>query len=851
MASSSSSSPATGSNSVISSATTLADSLFQRSLDDLIKSLRSDPASEPSAISRAIAEIRREIRSPEPLTKSIALQKLTYLSSLHFISMAWASFHTLELLPSPIPHIKRLAYLSASLSFHPSTTDLLPLSTHQLHKDLTSLSSNSSTSPSLPSLPLHFLSVSSSPDLALHLAPDLAPLLSRPSPLQPKAVASAYRVLSFCPTTVPILFKPLVDCLSSENPQTVSAAIGAFCELSSPPNDPTPYLPLAPEIHKILTNSKSNWILIKTLKIFSRLVPLEPRLGNRIVDPICQFLRQSQAKSLVLECVKTVLSCFPSHEEAVQLAIEKIKELLNSDDDPNLRYLGLQTLEMLGPNHNYAIESNREIVARSLTDPDRTIRKKALQLIVKTTSQSNSIETFSLLVKEAAKSDLEFANEILDSVLSVCGKDDYALVMDFDWYISLLGEMARVPNSTKGEEIGRQMIDIGIRVRDARQELIRVSRELLIDPSLYGNPFLACVLSACAWICGEFVEFLKDFVELLEALLQPRVNLLPSSVRVVFIQSIIKVLIFSFYSFVEGKISIDSVLRMVNLIEITLGPLVECDDVAVLERIRNLFGVIYLLRDIKDYKKDEEKDREIGEIANILKKILFSEKMGPVSINAQKRIPVPDGLELKENLADLAEFITSTSTGTDIFLNPKRENENENLREEMRIETKSSSILLEHRKRHGLYYLPTEKDEKEAELTEDFPLVKDDLITVNNEESSRRLKVLKPRPTVVKLEEETEDLLQASSSVSVVKTDNISGAIMSVLSGNKNESENRELNSSQERGKEREKNTDRERKKGSKKNEERRRKSRNRKEKEASVVSSASKQEPAIQDFLL
>jgi AP-3 complex subunit delta len=162
-------------------------------------------------------------------------------------------------------------------------------------------------------------------------------MLSRPSPLQPKAVAATYRVLSLCPSTVPVLFKPLVDCLSSDNPLTISTAVDAFCELSSSPNDPASYLPLAPEIYRVLVNSRSNWTLIKVLKIFSRLVPLEPRLGSRVVEPICQFMRESQAKSLVLECVKTVVSCLPTHTEAIRLAIGKIKEFLSSDDDPNLR----------------------------------------------------------------------------------------------------------------------------------------------------------------------------------------------------------------------------------------------------------------------------------------------------------------------------------------------------------------------------------------------------------------------------------------------------------------------------------------------------------------------------------
>ncbi|KAJ4806534.1 AP-3 complex subunit delta [Rhynchospora pubera] len=857
--------PLPSSTSVLSSASSLADSLFQRSLDDLIKSLRSDPSSEPSIIARSLSEIRREIRSSDPLTKSIALQKLTYLSSLHFHSMSFAAFHTLELLPSPSPQTKRLAYLAASLSFHPSTTELLPLATHQLHKDLTSLSTSSSSSsfPFLPSLPLHLLSLASSADLSSHLAPDLVPLLSRSSPLQPKAVAATYRVLSLCPSTVPVLFKPLVDCLSSDNPLTVSAAVGAFCELSAPPNDPAPYLPLAPEIYRVLVNSRSNWTLIKALKIFSRLVPLEPRLGTRIVEPLSKFLRESQAKSLVLECIKTVVSCLPTHTEAMRLAIDKIKELLSSDDDPNLRYLGLQTLGMLAPGHLWALEESREVVAQSLTDPDRSICHEALRVMMAMTLQENSIESCTLLVRQAAKSDPEFANEILDSVLTSCSKDFYELVVDFDWYVSLLGEMARIVHCTKGDEISRQLVDIGLRVRDARPELVRVARELLIDPSLLGNHFLYNVLSAAAWISGEYVEFSKDPMELVEALLQPRTSLLPTSARAVYIQSVLKVLTFSCNSYIDESSSLvnDTVIaRMLSLIEMTVGPLAESEEAEVEDRVRNLLGVVRLVANIKDLSGDKDEDGMIYEVVRVMD-ALFSDEMGPVSANAQKKVSVPEDLDLKDNLADLSEFISDNDaamsrSNPSILFYPQSYNASEEV-EVGPTSVAESTSLKEHRKRHGLYYLSTDKETTEPELTEDYPRVNETL-PPSNGDTTRRVKVTKLRPTVVKLDE-GEDLATSSSlstKVEAMKDDPLSGAIKDVLLGKKGNGASSSFDassSSQGKGKDKVKEKEIKSKKGeegeSKDRHKGRRKHKHRKEPAPPV--SVAQETPVIQDFLL
>nr|GFD63006.1 AP-3 complex subunit delta [Tanacetum cinerariifolium] len=53
-------------------------------------------------------------------------------------------------------------------------------------------------------------------------------------------------------------------------------------------------------------------------------------------------------------------------------------------------------------------------------------------------------------------------------------------------------------------------------------ELVRVGRDLLIDPALLGNPFIHRILSAAAWVAGEYVRFSRNPSEIMEALLQPR-----------------------------------------------------------------------------------------------------------------------------------------------------------------------------------------------------------------------------------------------------------------------------------------------------------------------------------------
>lgn len=653
---------------------------------------------------------------------------------------------------------------------------------------------------------------------------------------------AAARVIAASPSAgVPVLFKPLAACLASPDPRTSTAAASAFCELLAPPADAAPFLPLAPDLYNLLTTSRSNWALIKVLKIFARLAPLESRLAARIVDPVCQLLARSSAMSLTFECVRTVLTALPAHDAAVSLAIGKVKEFLAASDDPNLRYLGLLALGMLGPAYASTVNESRDVIALSLGDADANIRREALHLMMGMLDENNVMDIAGMLVSHAARSDPEFASDTLRAVLAACGRNVYELVSDFDWYVSLLADIARSLHCPQGDEIGRQLVDVGLRVHDARQELVQSARSLLIDPVLLGDTLLFPVLSAAAFVSGEYIDCSKDPVELVEALLQPRTSLLPMSVRAVYIQAVLKVITFccNFYvdrlndsnkelDLVFDELAVDqtvsrvseaeitpaeeqivmpgtaekdpfsykSIVYMINLIEITVGPLVQCKEVEVLERARNLIGFVHLLREIQELKErkasDHNKHSWVKELVKNMQTV-FSQELSPVYVNAQKKISLPEDIVLNENLAELADIVSEddTTPSTSIFF-CSHSNPSVETRDETAVSVDSSSLLFEHRKRHGMYYLPTGKAEDDAD---NYPHVNDPLLSADNESmmndrsetvqpvsAGKKLKALRSRPKVVKLD--GEDFLSAMmASVNVPKENSLSGAVGSGLTG--------------------------------------------------------------------
>ncbi|XP_023642007.1 AP-3 complex subunit delta isoform X1 [Capsella rubella] len=797
----------------MASSNSLMDSLFQRSLEDLIKGIRLHLLGESSFISKSVDEIRSEIKLTDLSTKSIALQKLSYLAALHGVDMSWAAFHAVEVVSSSRFGDKRIGYHAIAQSFSDQTPVLL-LITNQLRKDL-----NSSNEYEV-SLALECLSRIGADDLARDLTSEVFTLLgSSKAFVRKKAIGVVLRVFDKYPDAVKVCLKRLVENLDSSDPHILSAVVGVFCELTT--KDPRSYLPLAPEFYKILVDSRNNWVLIKVLKIFAKLALIEPRLAKKVADPICEHMRRTVGKSLLFECIRTVLSSLSDQESALKLAVAKIRDFL-VDDDPNLKYLGLHALSIVAPKHLWAVLENNEAVVKALSDEDLNVKLEALHLLMAMVNEENVSEISRILMNYARKSDPLFCNEVITSLLLACSRNSYEIVVDFDWYLSLLGEMARIPHCQRGQEIGHQMIDIGTRIKDVRLELVRVSRSLLIDPALLGNQFMHPILSAAAWASGEYVEFSKTPYEIAEALLQPRTSLLPPSIRAIYIHSTFKILVFSLRGYFTAQEPISpplvqestssgssavncftykSISSLMNMIELGLRSLSGTLDVEVQERAKNVLGFIGMIEhEIAEKVTGQDNETAVSS-AIVFMEDVFSDELGPVSSTAQEKVPLPDGLEIKENLEDLQEICGE-------FLKPIFEsNSNTNsfsasdkisfsvtklsIRDQQEASSSSSpppesaSLLAEHRKRHDLYYLSSQKKDEHNDSNgnnntlNEYPPANE--ISGDSFNPKKKMNQSKPRPVVVKLDEGDDDLKTKPNASS--NDEPLSRAIQTALMG--------------------------------------------------------------------
>jgi AP-3 complex subunit delta-1 len=98
--------------------------------------------------------------------------------------------------------------------------------------------------------------------------------------------------------------------------------------------------------------------------------------------------------------------------------------------------------------------------------------------------------------------------ELVHRILSMTSHDAYVHITDFEWYFSVLVDLAYVAEVPVGIEIRNSMLDVAARVEELRSYAVDLCRKLLRDGGFVEPPKSdsRCpeVIYAAAWICGEY-----------------------------------------------------------------------------------------------------------------------------------------------------------------------------------------------------------------------------------------------------------------------------------------------------------------------------------------------------------
>ncbi|VEU41174.1 unnamed protein product [Pseudo-nitzschia multistriata] len=605
--------------------------MFEKTLQDIVKGIRASKRDTALYISQCISEIKTEINSDDMYIKTNALQKLTFLHMMGY-SMSWASFATTEVMSSPRFAQKRIGYLAAAQGFT-QDTDVILLTTNLLKKELHSAVAGAGIYEA--GLAINCVSNIVTEQLAQDLLPELTNLTTHSQPyLRKKALLCLFKLFIKYPQGLRLTFEKIQQCLNDSNPAVVSCAVNVITELSH--TNPKNYLHLAPAFFDILTNSNNNWMLIKVVKLLGSLVPEEPRLARKLLDPLAGVVRSTPAKSLLYEAAHAITKCLPYCQKSdgsmpantpdiVALCAQTFRDFVQ-EKDANLKYLGLVGFGSLVQSFPKVLSSSgyRPLILACLSDEDVTIRSRALDLLPSMASRKNLVELVGQLLQH-----VEFANgtyklDLVAKVVEMCSGDKYALMQDFRWYLDTLLQLGHMRGlDAHGELLRSQICDVALRVLPVRAYAVKRSMEVLLEGNNDNNAanitdngrgkhIMPEILPALAWIVGEYSDLLPEAMtmdsdavyiydensegpshSLLQAVTAPiNSNKLAASTQSVFLQASLKIFA---ASCANSQVSDSELEACVHTIFFNLGVYMESTDSEVRERANTLNGVLVAL----------------------------------------------------------------------------------------------------------------------------------------------------------------------------------------------------------------------------------------------------------------
>uniref|UniRef100_A0A803U1C4 AP-1 complex subunit gamma n=1 Tax=Anolis carolinensis TaxID=28377 RepID=A0A803U1C4_ANOCA len=364
----------------------------------LIRTIRSarTQAEERDLVQRESAKIRGAFRGDEAESRATNLAKLLYIHMLgypaHFGQMECLQAHCL----APIPR-KRIGYLGAALLLD-EKQDTHLLLTNSIKNDLLHSSSW------VQGLALSTLGSLGSAAMFRDLAGEVEQLARKAQPsVRRKAVVCAVHIIRKVPDLTD-MFIPLGKHLLTEQTygkcllfvllmnlyfpsfflllQHVSQMVGVLRNLVVAGYSPD---------HSI-SGISNPFLQVQILRLLRILGRDNEDTSEAMNDTLAQVATNTETtrnvgNAILYETVLTIMGVQSTSGLRV-LAINILgRFLLNKDR--NIRYVALTSLQKLLQTENSAVQRHRDTVLSCLSDPDPTVKRRALQLSLALVSNSN------------------------------------------------------------------------------------------------------------------------------------------------------------------------------------------------------------------------------------------------------------------------------------------------------------------------------------------------------------------------------------------------------------------------------------------------------------------------------
>jgi AP-3 complex subunit delta-1 len=298
-----------------------------------------------------------------------------------------------------------------------------------------------------------------------------------------------------------------------------------------------------------------------------------------------------------------------------------------------------------------SVHAHKDLVMNCLDDKDESIRLRALNLLYGMVSKKTLMEIIKKLMHHVSKAEgTHYRDELLAKIIDICSQNNYQYVTNFEWYVTVLVELARMDGTKHGKLIAAQLLDVAIRVESVREFCVKQMSILIENINIFGINTIAStnlniceVLFAATWICGEFSKYLEDPIIVMNSMLKTNVTALPGHIQAAFVQNIFKLyaVILNKHLAIDNDIESGKELTK-DLIE-KIQIFEQSSDLEVQERACSMLQMLKYVQRMLE-KDDISINDEI--------QVLFEGELNPIAAKAQKKVPIPEGLDLDEWIND-------------------------------------------------------------------------------------------------------------------------------------------------------------------------------------------------------
>jgi len=367
------------------------------------------------------------------------------------------------------------------------------------------------------------------------------------------------------------------------------------------------------------------------------LIPLEERLGKKLVEPLTAIINETNAMSLLYECIQTCIIGLSTYKVVMRLCVTKLRMFIEHPDQ-NLKYLGLVALSNIMKVFPRGIIEHRDLILNCLEDEDETIRRRSIELIAGMVDRKNLAFIVDKLKHYLDDATGLYKDELLEKIIDICSQEKYKNITDFEWYLGILLDLSAVKGVKNGNLLRDQILDVCVRVKAVREPAVGMLVDLFEEHALITEaPEIggACeALFAAAWVVGEYCDHCPDPVRVINSLLNPDNQGLPAHIQAAYLMTITKILTMIGNS--ENPAAPEDFQTCIGLLDEHLGMFQGSLHIEVQERACFLSHLLQIFKNPEINKA--------GVLAEL--KTVQSEVLNPVSAKAGSRVKVPDGLDL-------------------------------------------------------------------------------------------------------------------------------------------------------------------------------------------------------------